>query len=228
MSKQNTVSVIALADQLYRDRARPGAVKESVASLSGLANAERSYEAQWRLARALFFLGQESESNEAKRQLHAAAIGSGRRAASINSGRVEGHFWLGVNLALLAEASGGFKAAKAVITARRELKRAAAISESYHAAGPLRVLGRLLHKTPWFLGGSIAQGRQYLDRALALFPSNSVTIVYAAEAALDQGDGQRARSLLEGLLALSIDGEWEFEQRRDRDIARMMLSRISG
>ena len=62
---------------MYRERSRTGSVNESVERLSGLANAEQSYEAQWRLARALFFLGQESETTGAKRQLHAAAIGAG-------------------------------------------------------------------------------------------------------------------------------------------------------
>src|SRR6185436_3595772 len=108
----------------------------------------------------LFFLGQESDTNGAKRQLHAAGINAGERAIALNSERVEGHFWAGVNLALFAESNGGLRGARAVLWARSELKMAARVNENYHGAGPLRVLGRLEHKAPRLLGGSLSRSRE--------------------------------------------------------------------
>jgi hypothetical protein len=184
-----------------------------------------SYEHQWRLARSLFFLGQCAERAGEKKQLHSTAVKAGRRAVSSNPDRVEGHFWLGVNLALFAEASGGLRAARALLGARRELKRAAAISESYHGAGPLRVLGRLEHHAPIFLGGSRKRSLGYFERALSVATANSVTMIYMAELLLLIGARQRAFDLLQQLISLPIDPEWEFENLRDRKLAQLMLAK---
>jgi hypothetical protein len=214
------------AEQLYRERARAGAVKESVSVLTAIAESSERYEVQWRLARALFFLGQEAGSTGPKRQLHAAAIDAAESASVLSPERVEGHFWLGVNLALFAESAGGIKAARALLRARTELKRAAAISEEYHGAGPLRVLGRLEHKAPLWLGASRKRSRRYFDRALQIAPANSVTLVYAAELSIYQREDERARALIERILNSPVDPDWEYETRRDREIARTLLERL--
>jgi tetratricopeptide (TPR) repeat protein len=194
--------------------------------LSGARGGEQRYEVQWRLARALFFLGQQADTNDAKRQLHAAAIGASQRAISLNSNRVEGHFWAGVNLALFAESNGGIRGARAILWARDELKLACKISEGYHDAGALRVLGRLEHKAPTLLGGSLKRSQKYLDRALEVAPRNSVTLMYAAELAIDRGERDRAVSLLERILSYPVDPEWEYENRRDQELARARLKEL--
>jgi tetratricopeptide (TPR) repeat protein len=226
MPTDDLFAVVGRADELYRLRARPGVIRESVMVLSGARGGEERYEVQWRLARALFFLGQQAETPDSKRQLHAAAIGAGRRAIALNGDRVEGHFWVGVNLALFAESNGGIRGARAILWARGELKLAAKISESYHDAGALRVLGRLEHKAPGFLGGSIRRGQQYLDRALEIAPQNSVTLMYAAELSIDRGERDRAVALLDRIISSPIDPEWEFENRRDQELARSRLKEI--
>jgi hypothetical protein len=134
---------------------------------------------------------------------------------------------MGVNLALFAEVSGGLRAAVALLRARRELKRAAAISERYHGAGPLRVLGRLEHRAPFFLGGSRKKSLVYFERALATV-SNSVTLIYTAELLLQKGDRPRAVEMLRQVISLPIDPEWEFENVRDRELARGMLDSLAS
>ena len=213
---------LPLVDELYRRRGQPWAVEESVSLLTNSSDATRLYEVQWRLARSLFFLGQCAPASDEKQQLHASAVRAGKRAVSLSPGRVEGHFWLGVNLALFAETSGGLRAACALLRARRELKRSAAISESYHGAGPLRVLGRLEHHAPLFLGGSRKRSLGYFERALDA-TANSVTMIYAAELLLLIGDRPRASDLLRKIISLPVDPEWEFEILRDRKLAQLML-----
>lgn len=218
--------ILPLVDDLYRRRGEPGVVEESVSVLTTSSHTN-DYELRWRLARSLFFLGQEEPDSDEKRRLHSRAVQAGKQAVSLNPGRVEGHFWLGVNRALLAESSGGLKAALALLRARRELRRAAAISESYHGAGPLRVLGRLEHRAPRFLGGSRTRSLAYFERALATV-SNSVTLIYAAELLLAIGDRPRAFALLQKVLTLPVDPEWEFENLRDRKLAQAMLDNSSS
>jgi tetratricopeptide (TPR) repeat protein len=224
MPTDDVLAIVARADELYRQRARPGVVRESVMVLSGAKRAEERYELQWRLARALFFLGQEARNRADRAQLHHSAIAPGERSISLSHDRVEGHFWTGVNLALFAEARRGLRGARALLWARSELKLAIELREGYHDAGPLRVLGRLEHRAPWILGGNRRTSRDLFDRALEIAPSNSVTLVYAAELAISTGDRERARSLLEGVLELKIDPEWEFEIQRDKALARDLLA----
>jgi len=226
MPTDELLAVVGRADELYRLRARSEAIRESVMVLSGARGGEERYEVQWRLGRALFFLGQQADTNSAKRQLHAAAIGASKRAISLNNDRVEGHFWAGVNLALFAESNGGIRGARAILWARDELKLAAKISESYHDAGALRVLGRLEHKAPGFLGGSLKRSQKYFDRALEIAPRNSVTLMYATELAIDKGERDRAVSLLERIIAAPVDPEWEYENRRDQELARLKLNEL--
>jgi Tfp pilus assembly protein PilF len=111
--------------------------------------------------------------------------------------------------------------------ARSELKLAARVNESYHGAGPLRVLGRLEHKAPRWLGGNRNRSRERFDRALALVPGNSVTLLYAAELAMDQRDSARAASLLEQIIESPIDPEWEFENCRDKKLAGEFLKNLN-
>jgi hypothetical protein len=194
--------------------------------LSGARGGDGRYEVQWRLARALFFLGQEADTSGAKRQLHAAGINAGERAVGLSPERVEGHFWVGVNLAMFAESNGGIRGARALLWARSELKLAAKVNECYHDAGPLRVLGRVEHKAPRLLGGNRKRSRQCFDRALQIAPQNTVTLLYAAELAIDDDDRDRAMSLLERITQSPVGLEWEFENRRDRELAHALLEKL--
>src|SRR5262249_6268084 len=112
--------------------------------------------------------------------------------------------------------------------AKSELKLAARINESYHDAGPLRVLGRLAARSPRFLGGSRKQSWKYYDRALEIAPHNTVTLLYAAELALAAGDSTRAVTFLDLIQSLPDDPEWEYENGRDRDAARALVSQIAA
>ena len=226
MPTDDLLAVIGRADELYRGRARPGAVRESVMILSGARGSNERYEVQWRLARALFFLGQEAAEPAGKSQLHAAGVGAGERAVALNPERVEGHFWVGINLALFAESHSSLRALRALSWARSELRMAAKMNEAYHDAGPLRVLGRLAHKAPRLLGGSLRKSEKYYNRALEIAPANTVTLRYAAELAMARKQTPRAERLLERLLSLPDDPDWEYESRRDRELARELLKRM--
>jgi hypothetical protein len=228
MPTDELLAVVGRADELYSNRAQPGAVRECVMVLSGAHGAADRYEVQWRLSRALFFLGQQAGSRNSSIELYSAGIAAGERAVALNDERVEGHFWVGVNLALFADSRGGIRGVRALWWARKELLKAARINERYHDAGPLRVLGRLAHKTPRILGGSLRASCHYFERALAIAPSNSVTLIYAAEAAIESGELDRAAALLQKVLALPDDPAWEFENQRDRGISRNLLARLAS
>ena len=241
------LGLIKRVDELYEQREEIETVCQSIEILEGAAAEEaRSFDVKWRLGRAYFFLGQQAlseASNEASSEpsselsrgrarkdaalaYHSRGILVCRQASSEEAGRVEGHFWLGVNLALAANKEQWFLAIRDALWARRTLKRAVRIDSSYHGAGPLRVLARLEHKLPSWLGGSIASARGNYEKAVRLAPDNTVTRIYFAELLLGVGEKDHARSHLESVLSISDDPQWAFEIRRDRRIAKEMLARL--
>lgn len=207
-------------DEIYRGRAESKGSPAIIDKLGSLPFADGSYDAQWRLARAMFILGEETP------EYFRSGIEHGQRAVDLNGSRVEGHFWLGVNQALRAEQTRGPSAAILLIKARAHLRRAVVISESYHGAGPLRVLARLDHKAPWLLGGNRKRSRAYYERALRIAPHNTVTLLYAAELAIDDRDLAKAACLLEEIIDLPIDPEWQSENARDKRLAGPLLAAI--
>ncbi|MBD0370864.1 MAG: tetratricopeptide repeat protein [Pyrinomonadaceae bacterium] len=220
MSK-NSEAREALADRLYDGREQAENVRRS---LELLERASEDYEALWRLSRARFFLGQEAQSRDEARAHHLAGVEAGSRAVSLQDARVEGHFWLGVNLALLAQIEKPLGALRRVLRARRELKLAVALDAAYHAAGPLRVLARLESKLPLILGGGRHRARAHFEQAISLAPSNTVTRIYFAELLLECGDTDRARKELEAIIAAPFDPAWAFEIKRDRKKALELIT----
>jgi tetratricopeptide (TPR) repeat protein len=210
-------SVLEASDRLYRKRRDPVAVRQSLELL--WENAESDYEFAWRLGRAHFFLGQESISSKEKRSQYKAGIKASQRAARMVSTRPEGHFWLGVNFALLAETGRTPSAIVQAWRARRALLKAAALDPAYHDAGPLRVLGRLEHKLPTILGGSMERSRLYFQEAAKLAPQNTVSRIYFAEMLINAGDLLSALQQLESAMNCSVETEWVYEAERDRRLA---------
>ncbi len=225
--KQSLEEMIRRADVLYDARELRGNVRASVKLLQE-AEYAGEYEAAWRLGRALFFLGQEAQSEDETRRSHARGATFSKRATRLQAERVEGHFWLGVNLALLAQVENPLNALRHALNASRPLKRAVQLDPGYHAAGPLRVLARLQHKLPRLLGGGTPRARANFERAINLAPANTVTRLYFAEMLFETGDKTEARTQLKALLNTPLDPHWSFESTRDREIARQMLDEMQS
>jgi hypothetical protein len=224
---QSLQEIVARADELYAARERIENVRAAFELLQG-ADAVDNFETAWRTGRCCFFLGQEAQSVGDSRAFHATGARVCARAAQMEALRVEGHFWLGVNLALLAQLENPLSALKIAWRARRALACAVHIDAAYHAAGPLRVLARLQHKLPRFLGGGSTRARANFEKAIYLAPTNTVTRIYFAEMLLEQNELERARRELEAIINAPHDPAWAFEATRDKLLAREMMKKIKG
>jgi len=213
--------IVQEADRLYRNRAQIAQVSQSIELL---VKAPVGYEIAWRLGRAFFFLGQESCERGTARGFHIRGAAACRQALRIRRDHVAGHFWRGVNLALLAQSEPAPKSALHALQARRALERAIIIDPAYHAAGPHRVLARLQQKLPRLLGGGLIAAQGNFERAISLAPTNTVTRIYLAELLAEAGNAVRARFELEQILNAPFDEEWAFEIERDRLRASEMLA----
>ncbi len=227
LDQDSIQQIVERADLLYLAREDIKNVRECVELLRSTLNEVDSFEIAWRLGRAFFFLGQEAQEAATTRELHARGVDAGRRAVQAGPERVEGHFWLGVNLALLARVAQPVRAIAHARQAKLALNRAVTIDPAYHAAGPLRALARLQHKSPRWLGGDIVGARENYERAIDIAANNTVTRIYFAEFLFEIGETVRGRSELEAVLNLPFDPAWAFEIERDRKIARELLKNRS-
>jgi tetratricopeptide (TPR) repeat protein len=214
--------IIRQADALYAERQRIENVRASLAILEG--SEINEFEILWRLGRALFFLGQESPDKDSALSNYRQGIVASAQAAAGAPERVEGHFWLAVNLALAARHTRPVRAITNARRAIRELHQAIQIDSSYHGAGPLRVLARLQHKLPRLLGGRSSRARANYREAINLAPENTVTRIYFADLLLNLGERELAREQLEFVLSVSDDPDWAFEIERDKRLAKEMLA----
>jgi hypothetical protein len=215
--------ILAEADRLYAGRQHIANVSQSIELLRQ--EGANCFETAWRLGRAYFFLGQEATSRGEALAFHRAGVSAALLAQELRSDRVEGHFWLGVNLALMARTQPRIKAISSILKAKAALQRAVIVDASYHAAGPLRVLARIQHQLPHLLGGQVTLARANFARAISIAPANTVTRIYFAELLESAGEITRARAELEQVVKAPLDPDWAFEIERDRRLAKEMLRR---
>jgi tetratricopeptide (TPR) repeat protein len=216
--------LVVEADSLYLLRSEVENVRKSVRLLERAAG--KDYASAWRLGRAFFFLGQEAPKRVDAKKFFKRGVTASSNAVRMEPARVECHFWLGVNLALLAGSENVLTAIVDAVRAKRALQRAVRIDPEYHGAGPLRVLGRLQQRLPTWLGGGTDRARVNFERAVEIAPDNTVTRIYLAELLSEIGDVSGARAQLEAILSSPANPDWAFETERDRKLADAKLSEL--
>jgi hypothetical protein len=153
------------------------------------------------LARLLFSLGETAKAPE-----RLAWYEKGRHYAEILSReepkRVEGYYWLALNLCGICGLSRAGRALSMLPTIVENLEIALSIDESYDEGGPLRVLGRIRYRAPpWPLSeGDIGKSLNLLRIAAKIAPDNSTNHLYLAETLIRLDKAQDACRELDRVL----------------------------
>lgn len=179
-----------------------------------------------RLARANFFLGDIADKGQ--RSLY---YEQGRQQAQTiiqeDPHRVEGHYWLGLNLAGLADANRmqGMRLLPQILAA---LERAAALEPGYDQAGAYRVLGRIYYQAPGrpLSVGDVNKSLELLRRAVSLAPANSTNHLYLAETLLKLGRPDQAEQELRQVLAATQNADGPRGLRADQRRAQEILTEL--
>ncbi|MDO9070011.1 MAG: TRAP transporter TatT component family protein [Deltaproteobacteria bacterium] len=142
--------------------------------------------------------------------------------------RVEGHYWLAINLCGQADVGGNFLGRKLLPRILEELKRAVALDETYDQAGAHRVLGRIYYEAPgWPLSvGDLQKSRQHLQAAVRLAPATSANHLYLAQTLLRLNEAGLARQELEQVLKSTRGAVKPQDLEEDRQEARRLLAEI--
>ena len=180
----------------------------------------------WRAARFAHFraMQEQTDSPDLARALFAGGAEQARLAQSLEGDRVEAAFWAATCGLEAARLSGTVAAGLALGKAQKQLNRAAQIDETYHYAGPLRVLGRVTHLKPLIMGGNLDYALSFFERALQLSPDNSTTLLYYADALIADNQPAKARRTLKQIIAAPALENWVWESERDRELAAQMMA----
>jgi tetratricopeptide (TPR) repeat protein len=145
------------------------------------------------LARLFVTLGETAKKDE-----RLVWYEKGRRYAELlcveEPKRVEGYYWLALNLCGICEHSRAGQALSILPTIVENLELALAIDESYDQGGPLRVLGRIRCEAPsWPLSeGDLKESLNLLRIAVKIAPGNSTNHLYLAQTLIQLGETEEA------------------------------------
>ncbi len=222
------------ADDLFaaeKDAAKVTAAIDRYATIA--ASGTNSYEANWKLARAYYSLGNRlpwadepggDEARDERRRLSQQGMDYGRRALEENPSGLEGHYYYAICLSQYSIAVGGFKAlAQGKVQEYKEhMDKVAALNRYYDSAGPLKGLGRYFYYIPWPMK-DITKSIAYLEEAVTHAPANMRARVYLAESYLDAGKKDLARACLQNALQAVPDETRECDALRWKKEAEKLL-----
>jgi tetratricopeptide (TPR) repeat protein len=209
---------------LYRDRTHlPSARRAADLWRAELGRNPRAFDAAWKLARADYWLGAHVRETE-QRGFFENGIEAGRKAAALEPGRPEGHFWIAANMGALAELFGLRAGIKYRKTIKDELETVLRLDPGFEQRSADRALGRWYFKVPTLFGGSNKLAEAHLRESLKGNPNSTASHFFLAEVLLDNGRRAEARAELQKVIDAPIDAEWAPEDQDFKQKARSVLA----
>ncbi|MBI4639596.1 MAG: tetratricopeptide repeat protein [Candidatus Tectomicrobia bacterium] len=217
---------IAQAEQLYAQRSDLSRVSQAISLLTELIQeTPKNYEVQWRLAKYYYFLGKHVTNKEEKFEAFEKGIEAGKQAVLLQPPRPEGHFWLAANYGTYGREKGILKSLMLVKPMRQELEAAIRIDPLHENGSAYAILGKLDSEVPRLFGGSLKRGIDYLEKAVKIGPDNSLAKLFLAESYLYAKRKEEAKQLLEEILTMAPDKNYEFEFTENQQEARRLLAK---
>ena len=109
---------------------------------------------------------------------------------------------------------------------RESLERVLKIDAPYLDGSADRALGRWYYKVPGLFGGDKRKSETHLRKALSYAPNSIISHLFLAETLIELGRSDEARKELEAALAAPISADWAPEDRRFKEQAKTLLSRL--
>ena len=214
-------------DASYRDRETLASATRAAAIWNERLTADpKDFESAWKLARAQYWLGTNGVPERDRKAALEAGMAAGRKAIAIDPSRPDGHFWMAANMGALAESYGLRQGIRYRTPIRESLERVLKIDAPYLDGSADRALGRWYYKVPGLFGGDKRKSEMHLRKALSYAPNSIISHLFLAETLIELGRSDEARKELEAALAAPISADWAPEDRRFKQQAKTLLSKI--
>jgi tetratricopeptide (TPR) repeat protein len=214
------------ADALFGKREElPYAITAADFWAKRLAANAADFEAGWKLARVCYWLGDHVPAAE-RRGRFEQGIEAGRKAATAQPNRPEGHFWLAANMGSMAEGFGMRAGLRYRGPIKASLEKALAIDPSYLNGSPDRALGRWYARVPGLFGGSDSKAVEHLQRSLKYAPQSIASRYFLAETYLDMDRRPDARREFQAVIDTPFHPDWVPEEREFKEKAKTQLAKL--
>ena len=200
-------SLMELADKIFSTRTPETGADEALALYEKeLQTQPTSAEAQWKAARACYWLADHGKSKKEKIKKFEQGIAFAEKAVALDPKSTDAHFWLSGLYGSYGELKGVLKSLALLKPIRTELHTINRLDDHYQGGAGYRILGIVDYKVPGFAGGSKKRARELLNKALAIDPNNPFNRYYMAEfLATAAGDKKTAREHLLILKDLAVN-----------------------
>jgi tetratricopeptide (TPR) repeat protein len=215
-------------DALYRERATMGRAREAADLLESRLTANpRDFDAAWKLARVMYWIGGH-DTPDAQRRALERGVEAGRLASTLEPKRPEGYFWMAADMGTLAESYGMRQGLKYRGAIKDALETVLRLDPAFLQGSADRALGRWYHKVPGLFGGSKRKAEEHLRRSLMYDPNSTASHFFLAELLFDMDRDADAVSELETVIALPINPEWAPEDREFKQKAADRLAKVKS
>jgi tetratricopeptide (TPR) repeat protein len=215
-------------DALYAQREDPAKARQAADAWAQRVKANpKDLESQWKLAKALYWLGGHGPEATRRADLEAGMAASDA-AIALDPKRPEGYFWKAANMGALAESFGMRQGIKYRKPIREALETVLKIDPKFQAGSADRALGRWYYKVPGLFGGSNEKSVQHLRKSIEYDPNSTASHFFLAETLLDMGRKPDARAALQKVLDAPIDTDWAPEDREFKQKAKALLGKIGS
>jgi tetratricopeptide (TPR) repeat protein len=210
-------------DALYRNRATMASARDAAAIWDARLKADpANFDAAWKLARAMYWLGGHDAEAGRRAQLE-KGVEAGRKAAALEPKRPEGYFWMAADMGELAESFGLRQGLKYRGDIRDALETVLRLDPGFQQGSADRALGRWYFKVPGLFGGSRKKSEEHLRKSLTYNPDSIASHYFLAETLFDADRDADAREELRKAAAAPIDPAWEPEDREFKKLAEDRL-----
>ena len=211
-------------DALYRDRASIASARSAAAIWATQVKTDpKNFEAAWKLARTMYWLGNHESTEAARRSALERGIDAARTATTLKPDRPEGYFWSAANMGTLAESFGLRQGLKYRGQIKDALETVLKIDPSFQRGSADRALGRWYYKVPGLFGGSKKKSEEHLRKSLTYDPNSTVSHYFLAETLFELDRDTEAREELKKVLSAPFDPDWDAEDREYKQKATARL-----
>src|SRR5262245_15213160 len=147
-----------------------------------------------------------------------------RQAIDLQETNAEAHYLYAANLGNAAQLKVMMASALTVQEIKRHVKRALELNPDHAPA--LHMMGMMLEKLPWLLGGDAEGALTYLRRAVVADPTYVHARLDLARAYIKRKDSGAARRELEVIVQQPVPPNASASNRRQREDARQLLNSL--
>ena len=221
-------NAIKFADEEEAKQTAPAIENEVLAVDKALVGAPMNYELLWRGARACAWLTDEFTDKDRRGSWSQKGADYAKRAVAADGKRVEGYYFLGINLGQSATTKtvGAYMMVPKVLKAA---ETALKIDEKFDHAGPGRLIGNVYAKAPpWPASvGDVDDGIKYLKRAVEVAPDYPQNHLHYGDALVSDKQFDEALKQYQMVIDAKVLPEWAHRAEGWRREAQVGINKIA-